>query len=149
MASDTGLAAHARDDGGDIYFTSSGGSTKLSHEIEKFDSSTGNLVAWVKVPNLSSSTDTILYMYYGPTTYTHTYNNLNQLTSRTDGMTTTTYTYDNNGNLTSKGDGTTTYTWNYENKMTNVTTSGGSSTTFAYNPDGLRIKKEDNLGITK
>ena len=26
---------------------------------------TGNLVAWVKIPTLSSTTDTIIYMYYG------------------------------------------------------------------------------------
>lgn len=64
LTSDTGLAADAQDDGDDIIFTSSDGTTKLSHEIEKFDGATGELVAWVKVPSLANSTDTVLYMYY-------------------------------------------------------------------------------------
>ncbi len=54
-------------DGGDILFTSSDGLTKLSHEIEKYDSTTGELVAWVKVPTLaySGQGDTVIYTYYG------------------------------------------------------------------------------------
>ena len=28
-------------------------------------STTGNLISWVKLPSLSTSTDTVLYMYYG------------------------------------------------------------------------------------
>lgn len=51
--------------GGDILFTSSDGTTKLSHEIEKYDSATGELVAWVKVPTLSVSANTEIYIYYG------------------------------------------------------------------------------------
>jgi hypothetical protein len=61
---DTDLRNKARADGGDIVFTDSLGS-RLDHEIEKYESSTGHLVAWVKVPSLSSSMDTVLYMYYG------------------------------------------------------------------------------------
>ncbi len=59
--------AEAQADGDDILFTSSDGTTKLSHEIESFTptSATKNLTAWVKVPSLSSSTDTVLYLYYG------------------------------------------------------------------------------------
>jgi uncharacterized delta-60 repeat protein len=62
------LAANARNDGFDISFTSSDGLTKLSHEIEKFDGATGELVAWVKVPSISSSSDTNIYMYFGNAT---------------------------------------------------------------------------------
>ena len=65
LASDTELAADAQNDGDDIVFTSSDGVTKLSHEIEKFVGATGELVAWVKVPYLSSGADTAIYMYYG------------------------------------------------------------------------------------
>ena len=39
--------------------------TKLSHEIERYVSATGELIAWVKVPSLSSTVDTDIYMYYG------------------------------------------------------------------------------------
>ncbi|BBB32858.1 hypothetical protein TTHT_1345 [Thermotomaculum hydrothermale] len=51
------------DNGWDIKFTASDGSTDLSYEIEKYDPATGELVAWVKIPTLS--TGTIIYMYYG------------------------------------------------------------------------------------
>ena len=64
LSSDSSLAARAQADGDDILFTSSDGTTKLSHEIEKYGSSTGELVAWVKVPSLSSASNTVLYMYY-------------------------------------------------------------------------------------
>ena len=59
---DSNLSSHAQPDGDDIYFTDSNG-VQLSHEIEFYSS--GHLVAWVKVPSLSSSVDTMLYMYYG------------------------------------------------------------------------------------
>jgi len=65
LPSDYDLANDAQDDGDDILFTNAGGTFKLSHEIEYFDDGNGELVAWVKVSSLSSSTDTILYMYYG------------------------------------------------------------------------------------
>lgn len=52
-------------DGGDILFTSADGTTKLSHEIESYSSTTGSLVAWVKVPSLSPVTDTNLIVYFG------------------------------------------------------------------------------------
>ena len=61
--SNSGKVAQA--DGGDILFTSSDGSTKLSHEIEKYNNTTGEIQAWVKIPTLSASSDTIIYMYYG------------------------------------------------------------------------------------
>ena len=64
LSSDASLAANAQADGDDILFTSSGGATQLSHEIETYTSG-GTLTAWVKVPSLPSSTDTVLFMYYG------------------------------------------------------------------------------------
>jgi outer membrane protein assembly factor BamB len=62
---DSDLASHARSDGWDIVFTSSDKITKLNHEIETYSSSNGNLVAWVRVPNLSNLVNTVLYIYYG------------------------------------------------------------------------------------
>jgi len=59
------LFAQAQVDGDDILFTSSNGTTKLSHEIEMYDPTTTQLWAWVKVPTLSASQSTVLYMYYG------------------------------------------------------------------------------------
>ena len=51
-------------DGSDIVFADET-MTKLDHEIEKYDNSTGELIAWVRVPLLSSSTDTDIHLYYG------------------------------------------------------------------------------------
>jgi hypothetical protein len=65
LNSDADLASDARNDGYDILFTSANGTTKLNHEIEQFDGNTGKLIAWVGVTSLSSSADTIIYMYYG------------------------------------------------------------------------------------
>ncbi|MCK5083210.1 MAG: DUF2341 domain-containing protein, partial [Candidatus Omnitrophica bacterium] len=56
--------SHAKLNGDDLLFTSSDSSTKLAHEIEKYTSGTGELIAWVKT-DLSSTADTVLYMYYG------------------------------------------------------------------------------------
>lgn len=50
---------------GEFVFTSSDGVTALSYEIEKYTASTGELKYWVKVPTLSATNDTVLYIYYG------------------------------------------------------------------------------------
>ncbi|MFC2007926.1 DUF2341 domain-containing protein [Chloroflexota bacterium] len=65
LSSDSDLASDAQNDGDDILFTAADETTKLSHEIEKFNDSTGELVAWVRIPSLSATTDTEIYMYYG------------------------------------------------------------------------------------
>lgn len=56
---------HAQSDGDDFVFVSVDNTTKYSHEIEYYDSSSGELVAWVKIPTISSTDDTVLYIYYG------------------------------------------------------------------------------------
>jgi len=61
---DASLASHAQSDGDDIVFVDYLGS-KLDHEIEYFDKVTGKLITWIRIPNLFSSADTMLYMYYG------------------------------------------------------------------------------------
>ena len=62
---DTDNSGHVvQSDGGDILFTNSDGD-KLDHEIEKYTNTTGELIAWVEVDSLSSSVNTILYIYYG------------------------------------------------------------------------------------
>jgi hypothetical protein len=61
---DADLASKARSDGADIAFADLSGS-KMDHEIERFDSVNGHLVAWVRLPVLSSTGDTVFYMYYG------------------------------------------------------------------------------------
>ncbi|MHA3962070.1 MAG: LamG-like jellyroll fold domain-containing protein [Candidatus Thorarchaeota archaeon SMTZ1-45] len=64
---DTDLQTDVRSDGRDIAFTI--GEETLSHEIELFDQSYNgshaHFVAWVNVPLLSGSSDTVITMYYG------------------------------------------------------------------------------------
>ena len=50
--------------GRDIVFTTSDGTTKLFHEVERFDNTTGEIVAWVNFPTLSATSTTDIYMYY-------------------------------------------------------------------------------------
>jgi hypothetical protein len=58
-----------RADGFDIgFYTDAALTTKLKWQIEKYDNVAGTLVAWVKLPTLSSSTDTVFYMGYGDET---------------------------------------------------------------------------------
>ena len=61
---DSDLASKGRTDGGDIVFTDDL-NNKFDHEIEFFNSNTGKLIVWVEVPSLSSTIDTVMYMYYG------------------------------------------------------------------------------------
>jgi len=59
------LVGKTQSNGDDILFMDDDGdANKLNHEIELFNSTSGELVAWVKIPSLSSSVNTTLYMYY-------------------------------------------------------------------------------------
>ena len=50
--------------GYDIAFTDANG-IPLYHEVERYDGAEGTLVAWVKLPVLSESAETKIYMVYG------------------------------------------------------------------------------------
>jgi Concanavalin A-like lectin/glucanases superfamily/Domain of unknown function (DUF2341) len=62
---DADIAGRASADGSDIYFVAADGEARLDHEIEKWNKGTGQLVAWVKLPSLPSSENTVFYVYYG------------------------------------------------------------------------------------
>lgn len=52
--------------GYDIIFTSdSAGLTKLDFEIETYDPVTGTVNFWIRIPTLSTSVDTVIYLFYG------------------------------------------------------------------------------------
>ncbi len=61
---DTSLGTHAQADGDDIVFIAMNGE-KLKYEIENFTPAAGVLVAWVKMPSISSTDDAQIFMYYG------------------------------------------------------------------------------------
>ncbi|MFH1134161.1 MAG: DUF2341 domain-containing protein [Nanoarchaeota archaeon] len=59
----TDLVGHAQPDGDDFVFVLNG--TKLNHELDAFNATAGKLSAWVRIPRLVASNDTLLYIYYG------------------------------------------------------------------------------------
>ncbi|MBI1871267.1 MAG: RHS repeat-associated core domain-containing protein [Chlamydiae bacterium] len=76
-------------------------------------------------------------------TQSYTPNELNQITSGTNGLS---LSYDNNGNVTSKTENgiTWTYTWNSENQLTKVTNTDSQSpitVSYEYDALGRRILK--------
>ena len=64
---DSDLRDHVLLNGDDIAFTING--VHVEHEIQLYDhyysGTEAHLIAWVKVPNLSSGTDTVITMHYG------------------------------------------------------------------------------------
>ncbi len=77
---DTALASAAngggvgKPDGTDILFTAADGTTKLNHEIESYNPVTGQFIAWVQIPTLSNTADTVIYVYYGNASATNQQN---------------------------------------------------------------------------
>ncbi len=52
--------------GYDIIFTSDpAGQNILNYEMEEYDPVLGQVVTWVRIPTLSHTTDTVIYMFYG------------------------------------------------------------------------------------
>lgn len=65
VRTDPDLASGAQADGDDIVFAMLDGTTRLAHELVRFNDQSGALVAWVKLPHLIANDDTLFYMYYG------------------------------------------------------------------------------------
>jgi hypothetical protein len=64
----TGNGGHVQSANGyDIIFTLPDCSTILPMQIEKYTASTGEYVAWVKLPSLVGGSNQIIYMFYGKT----------------------------------------------------------------------------------
>ncbi|MBT7553091.1 DUF2341 domain-containing protein [bacterium] len=50
----------------DIVFSSDiNGNNVLAHEIEKYASTTGELITWIKIPEVKAAENTVIYMFYG------------------------------------------------------------------------------------
>jgi len=65
---DSDFTKSSDSEGRDIFFTADDGTTVLSYEIERFNSSTGEIIAWVNIPTLLAASTTDIYIYYkGPT----------------------------------------------------------------------------------
>ncbi len=64
---DPGMVGQVQADGSDLRFTAADGTTPLAHELERWDSATGELLAWVEVPTVAAGAATGLYLYWGAT----------------------------------------------------------------------------------
>jgi hypothetical protein len=57
--------------GYDILFSADpSGQTRLDYELESYNPATGQVIAWVRIPNLSHSSDTAIYVFYGNSSIT-------------------------------------------------------------------------------
>jgi len=56
---------HAKDDGSDIAFADSNGTSVLYHWKEKWDKNNQEAILWVKVPSIPASSTKTIYLYYG------------------------------------------------------------------------------------
>ncbi|MCK4938213.1 MAG: DUF2341 domain-containing protein, partial [Methanosarcinales archaeon] len=74
ITGDSELSSKAQPSGDDIVFFAYDNITKLDHEIELYNSTAKQLVAWVKIPLLNDTTDTVINMYYNNSTAINTEN---------------------------------------------------------------------------
>ncbi len=48
-----------------VFSTDPAGQNQLNYELEEYNQVTGQVIAWVRIPILSHTTDTVIYMLYG------------------------------------------------------------------------------------
>ncbi len=87
----------------------------------------------------------------GSDTTNYTYSDFNQVLSTTNGQGTTNYAWDDNGNLIGKqtpAGQITQYNYNFENRLKGILYPNGSTNAFGYDPQGIRVFKEDSQGRT-
>ncbi len=65
MLTSPDFAHYAQSDGDDFIFVDTTVGIRYNHEIEYYNNTNGELVAWVNIPFLDSKKDTVLYLYYG------------------------------------------------------------------------------------
>jgi len=84
------------------------------------------------------------------TVYSYDPNNDELLSEITDSNNIT-YGYDDSGSLAKESNDVTdlvTYTYNLKNRLASVTT-GGTTVSYKYNPDGIRVKADDGTNVTE
>lgn len=67
-SADTGFFTHAQSNGQDVRFRAADETTELTFERERHDDANDLAEYWVKVPTVSGSTNTIIWLYYGSAT---------------------------------------------------------------------------------
>jgi RHS repeat-associated protein len=87
----------------------------------------------------------------GSDTTSYTYSDFNQVLSTINSQGTTSYAWDDNGNLIGKqtpAGEITQYNYNFENRLISILYANGSTNAFGYDPQGIRVFKEDSQGRT-
>lgn len=59
------------------FYNDASRTTQYDHEIEYYNATTGEIIAWVRVPTLSYTTDTLIYMFYGDSGVSTSQENVN------------------------------------------------------------------------
>lgn len=137
--SDANLQANAKADGSDIFFLdATNGLVPL--EFEKYDNTTGTLVAWVQVP-VSNLSDTVLTMYYGNPSATSLANPTGVWDNNFVGV-----YHVGNGTVLSGADSTGRFNGTIANATVNATAQIDGGATF--NGTNASIKSTVNAGIT-
>jgi len=119
----------------DLYFRSSPDSETWSDWYE--DITQVPVQEWIQFKAVLKTNDSSV----SPVLY-----NVTIVATTPGGDITYTYSYDNNGNLTSKTDGTETYayTYDYNNMLTEVKKNGETIAQYFYDANGNRYKKIEN-----
>jgi RHS repeat-associated protein len=84
-------------------------------------------------------------------TTNYTYSDFNQVLSTTNNQGTTNYLWDDNGNLIGKqepNNAVTQYQYDFENRLNGILFPDGRTNAFGYDPQGIRVFKEDSEGRT-
>ncbi len=63
------------------FYADSGLTDQLSHEVESYNATTGEVIFWVKVPTVSHSVDTTIYLAYGNVDISTSQENINDVWS--------------------------------------------------------------------
>lgn len=104
----------AKDHGEDVRFTTSDGTSLLKYEIERWNKTAGKAEIWVKLPSVSSGSDTVFYFYYAnpsasdaqdPTNVWDSNFMMVQHLEETSGLVTDSTSHGNNGNYSGVGRG--------------------------------------------
>jgi len=128
---DPTFTLHLQPNAQDVQFWDATNTTRYHHEIEKYNYSTGQLIAWVNITYLRATQDTIIWMRYGNTTCGPQQN----IAGTWDGNYLMIQHMNETGNTLSDS---TTYNNNGQNTGTDPTTAGKADGARQYN-DNDRI----------
>ena len=121
--------------GYDIVFTDNSGNA-LNFQLEKYNASTGQIVAWVKIPSITSGTSVTIQMLYGNAAITTNQSTTNTWSSGYHGV------WHFNGNV---NDGSATGVTSVNNATTNTTGKIGDARNFVDPTSWVELTNFSNM----